>query len=192
MAAPTYPHAALGFRAWMVRDQLLLPLSAGPAWQPGVNRASCHPGGMVRPYEATVDGHQAPGAKCHCGFNAYHRLDRAYETAWNYIELGYDTRGPRTYVREYTIALGAIAGRGSVQIHQQGFRAAEAQILALSLVHEDQPLHELVEAAALRYRVPLVETPLHLSKQIGAITGVQTIPEKVLAPSWLHRMFFKN
>ena len=57
-------------------------------------------------------GHEAPARDCHCGFNAYYCLE--------------DTT--------YGGVCGAIAGAGKVELHGDGFRSSEAQIIALLAV----------------------------------------------------------
>jgi len=161
-----YPHAALGFRVWRVTDHELLPLREDqPGWQPGINLAVC-----------SAKKHQAPGDKCHCGFNAYHDLSDAYRHAWGSLEAGYDLF--RHYLQDQTILIGAIAGSGQLRVHAKGFRSEKAQVLALSLVREDQPLRQRAEAAARHHQVQMLDDPTDLS-QFAELPGLASIADQV-------------
>ena len=104
--------AALGFRAWVVIDGELWPLwYRQHPWTPGITTASCA-------NERT--GHEGRAAQdCHCGLHAYHSLQGA-----GFIR----SRTPA--VRSF-IVIGAVAGGREVQVHYDGWRAAEAQVLGL-------------------------------------------------------------
>jgi hypothetical protein len=109
-------------------------------WQPGTNIARC----LLRP------GHAAPASGCRCGFYACHRL-RQLEF-W----LGAVLRSP-------DFVLVGVAGTGTVRIHERGWRAEFARILAFSAEvpgRNAKPQKRLAErtARALEetYHVPVV------------------------------------
>src|SRR5688572_5139919 len=79
--------------------------------------------------------HRAPAQGCHCGFNAWHDPQPDYEEG--YLQ-------------------GAIAARGHLEVHYDGFRAEQAKIIAL-YCPIDAPIDEALSAeqAALSYQVPL-------------------------------------
>lgn len=75
--------------------------------------------------------------------------------------------------------------------YSQGFRAAEAQVLALVPVREDQPLRQRAEAAARHYRVPILENPVRLRKQTEGLPGLSTIAEHA-RPEHRSRLAFRR
>lgn len=128
---PLYPAAALGFRAWGVRERSLVSVTFSFEWQPGTTQASCE------------HGHPAPHPRCACGLYAYHELGPAIHVPYGGLGM-----------------VGAIAACGNLEVHATGFRCAEAQILALlepqaflgRLMEVSQRRAQLI---ARRYRVPL-------------------------------------
>lgn len=117
--------AILGFRAWRWDSQnnLLYGQAANLPWQPGVN------------YAFGCSNHASPALGCHCGFNAWYELEKAIA----YSNLKH--------------VIGAIAGSGSLQIHQHGFRSEQAQILAIYDVSDQLSL--ISKKITCRYRVPV-------------------------------------
>ncbi|MFN8150325.1 MAG: hypothetical protein U0R24_04245 [Solirubrobacterales bacterium] len=124
----------------MSADGKLGALVAGGFWTPGVNEAVCDP--TVAPQRRR---HTAPQQGCNCGFNAYFAL--------------------RQEIRRHhrTLALGAIAAWGSMDVYADGFRAQYAQVIALAeptrSVGEDSRVafhRERLERAGVRYGVPVV------------------------------------
>jgi len=141
-----FPQAVLGYRAWQMEDNSLAPLFQGAAWRPGHNLAYCHSA-----------GHTAPADDCHCGFNAYYQLEDACE-----------------WVRHSKrVVIGLIAAKGRLQAHHNGFRAEEAQVLALWLPAASK--HDLLnwqgKRLAARYQVPLVS-----SAELQALASNYQIP----------------
>jgi hypothetical protein len=109
----------LGFRlnqiqdigTWPRRTVALTSLTAGSYfWRPGKNIASCARRNM------RASTHQVPGSGCTCGFYACHDLE----------ELPWPGQLPTGIV-----AVG-VAGTGIVRVHQRGWRAQFARILAIS------------------------------------------------------------
>lgn len=103
--------ALAGWRNWLVdEDSRLASTGFGrQTWPPGINEASCI-------YNHAHDD-IAPVDTCECGIYARFQLD-------NY------SNEKQKADRRKTIP-GLIAGRGRIQIHKDGFRSAEMQILAL-------------------------------------------------------------
>lgn len=157
----TYPAALLGYRVWRLDKGKLAPLHMPEvsAWQPGVNAAQC-----------LEHQHQAPAPGCKCGFNAHHLLDGAKEEAESWC---YHWRKSNTE----TLVIGAIAGKGSMEVHVGGFRCGEAQILALVPVElpECRQLIRLgstfkkVQLAADYYRVPLYDDITEFLKEVNQL-----------------------
>ena len=130
--APDFVRPALGFRSWVVDQHgVLRPISAVGTWTPGVNHAECHRG--LR--------HRAPAADCECGLYALHEFgDRTWAPP-----------GP-------DVVHGAVIGWGDVEVHETGFRAEFARVVALA-----EPSHvlgaralTLAERSARLYGVELV------------------------------------
>lgn len=130
-----FPQAALGFRAWDMKDNALFPLFKGSPWRPGSNLAYCH----------SEQGHTAPDANCHCGFNLYHQLSKAAEQ-----------RGAEDPRR---IIIGAVAGKGALEIHADGFRCEHAQVIGLySPAGSYTIIKREARQLAERYDVPLCDS----------------------------------
>jgi hypothetical protein len=110
-----HPRPILGFRMNRVdylgrlfgrRNPVLTSLGRAYCWQPGRNTASClkNPG----------QGHDAPAAGCSCGFYAFRSLA--------------DVDGA---LAPFSVLVG-VAASGIVRIHQHGWRAQFARIVAIS------------------------------------------------------------
>lgn len=123
----------IGFRAWNLhlyetyngQTYELNPLHVGGAsWTPGVNIARCI---SMRRGKSEIEGvphgiNDVDYDGCHCGFNAWNTL-KGLE---NYIGEDLDNlEASRGQVA------GIIAGAKKTELHEDGFRSAEAQILAL-------------------------------------------------------------
>jgi hypothetical protein len=81
-------------------------------WEAGTNTARC-----VRPGIGYQKKHQVPGSGCGCGFYAFHDF-RAFN--WS----------PSHNPGEFVFA--GIAGSGIVRVHERGWRAQYARIVAFS------------------------------------------------------------
>lgn len=132
--APDLATVVVGYRWWVVRDELLWSPnveSVRPhAWQPGVNRAECAYGG----------DHEAPGADhdlCECGLYAWSKLSLCRSA---------------DYTRE---ASGVVCLWGDMHIAVGAVRAEYARIMALAPVHVADGRWRYAEIAD-HYGVPLV------------------------------------
>jgi hypothetical protein len=146
-SAKTYPGALLGFRAWYVDDDELCSLIFREPWPAGVPaRAHC------------LEGHDcsAPEPNCLCGLYAYHDLAQALRlgAALSFAGLA---------------VVGSVAGRGRVLIHRDGFRAEEAQTLALLRPQHISAASAVIERLARDRSLPLFEHPLELALHGAAL-----------------------
>lgn len=80
-------------------------------WEPGRNVATC---------ATSFSPHQPPGPACGCGLYACHDF---MEFAGGTLPVGFASRG---------IVLAGVAGTGIVRIHERGWRAQFARIVAFS------------------------------------------------------------
>lgn len=144
----------IGFRAWHVtRDGQLVPWSASGAgaWVAGVNTAVC----LARP---GVRGHVAPVRRCSCGLYAL-----------------MNSRDHR--LQPLTQAVGAIVAWGDVELHETGFRAQSALIVALAVPAGCDAAHrQRLERAATYYGVPLVP--------LDALAAVAQEFGRTVQPGW--------
>ncbi|MEX2196628.1 MAG: hypothetical protein WD844_15205 [Thermoleophilaceae bacterium] len=139
-AAPDYAEPALGFRAWLLPDggRALRPASYSRAvWEPGPNRAACHALNFKRGLRDPP--HAAPHGDCSCGLYAFH--------AASTLEEGF---------RREDHCAGVVAGWGELELHQDGFRAEWAAVLALAGDTASGTRRDRLAATAARYRVPLI------------------------------------
>lgn len=133
MTVPDFVEPLVGYRAWRLAEDELVPWSAGLAgtWTPGVNQARCL-------HAANDPRHAPPVADCSCGLYALADVD--------------DDR-----LRPDSEAVGAIVAWGDVEVHAAGFRAQYAAVVALARPSATAVPHAWrLEAAAARYGVPLV------------------------------------
>lgn len=87
----------------------LYSLSYRIDWKSGINKSIC---------KNKRSRHDAPGKKCHCGFNAFFDIDQAIEYRQEWIE------------RE-NILIGVVVGWGEARIHKDGWRAEMARVVAV-------------------------------------------------------------
>lgn len=150
----TFPGTVLGYRVWNTKrvsrkqgdEFFLCPAVIGNViwrrasmasflhWNKGVNKATC----MV------IRSHRPPEPHCVCGLYAFHKL---WKAVWK-------MRGRREQI------IGAVAGSGDVQVHATGFRAEEAQIIALLRNKRNPHCRQLAEA----YGVPLFDNARQLRR----------------------------
>lgn len=107
----------LGFRINQIRPFRLALTGFGPKtyfWQPGKNVATCPKRGLCAPDEPI---HRAPAPGCGCGLYACHDLSGVL---W---AVGADSK---------LLVLTAVAGTGIIRIHERGWRAEFARIVAFS------------------------------------------------------------
>lgn len=131
------PGTLRGFRQWNLTNRALFPVTIyrSRSWVPGWNRA-VHVGAHEFP------DHRPPEVNCRCGFYAHYNL----------------------YQGNPGRVTGVIEVAGRVQLHQTGFRAERARIVALS------PPERMTERG-IKF----------LMQQIGAVYGVPVMDLNQLA-----------
>jgi len=112
-------------------------------WHPGINNAFC------------PTHERPPAAKCNCGFNAYHSLSLA-------------KRHHRNYPAKDNVLLGAIAGRGQTQVHHQGFRCQQAQVLAFLAPRKYHGRYQIVAAT---FKVPLFSSARKFKRYVNKLVA---------------------
>ena len=108
----TFPTPIFGYRKWFIPEGEIDYLRAcvfDTPWNKGINIAECH---------HDLPCSESPGKECHCGFNAWNNWEDNEESHYDGIT-------------------GFVAGAGRVEVHPQGFRSSEAQILALFMSKKD-------------------------------------------------------
>ena len=162
MKEPVYPGVAVGYRQWWVDDHgLLMSYAFGDhAWHPGANRACCR--------ETKYEKHVVPSPYCKCGFYAWHALDYFPHSP-----------GKLSQMSSALYLSGVIAARGNLRVHYHGFRAPEAQILALCCLPDQDRWDQLAHEVAERYQVPLLASFEELEKY-GRLFG--TPPDLSIRP----------
>lgn len=126
----------IGYRAFQATADTIHPV-LGPvgvsasAWTPGLNHAACVGGSCHGPLP-----HRPGDAGSTCGFWALHSLTAVHA---RFINHGF--------------SFAVVVGSGQVTLHQHGWRAERAQIMALLRTHPDQDLGPWAEA----YGVPCID-----------------------------------
>jgi hypothetical protein len=182
---PTYTECVIGYRRWTIDafGQLRpVTLSRAP-WQPGVNTAECrwrefqdHAHtfrlGALEPKRPDPGLHAAPGPSCECGIYAMHELSR----------LAVRNRYPADeYLANGVPVVGAVAAFGRLEVHESGFRAEKAAVVALATVEGMGPkARALVEHVAAQYGVPCVPIELLEAEalQHGSPLPTEARPER--------------
>lgn len=139
----TYPKALLGFRAWFLNQGLFSMGLGAEAWASSEKRARCKRG----------FDHQAPQGECSCGLHAFydfsevlsHRQGSILDLGLYHLdgEVGPEAEalfaGEKNALADIAsyIVVGAVAARGRAELHWNGFRAQEMQVLSL-LVNKEQ------------------------------------------------------
>lgn len=151
---PLFSRCVVGFRAWVADDESALwPIGGSRrAWAPGMNTARCNRVGIAsrrlqwairdgRAVVAAAPLHDAPIADCRCGLYSWRRPPGRW----------FKQCAPLPTV------VGAVACWGSLQVHDDGFRAQHACVVAIARRDDAKPA-ELTALAAIarRYRVELV------------------------------------
>lgn len=155
---PIFSECVIGYRAWISdADGQLWPLYGQRRkrrlWQPGVNEARCNldnPQSLRLQWSnhngrASLEGlpaHGAPIADCDCGLYSWRRPPGTWYDDPSTSEL------PRV--------IGAIASWGALHVHDAGFRAQYACIVAIA--HPAGATSDVMselQAIAGRYRVEL-------------------------------------
>lgn len=150
-----FPQVLVGFRYWVVTPTgYLAGVTHQTVWRPDRPMVSQCRFGHIGPAEHDV---------CGCGLYAYHTLDDA-------------AKQQRKQQRRSARIVGVVVGRGQAQIHQTGWRAEEAQIMAIAAV--DPQDHEIAQKLGERYQIPVVSTPEQLTpvaQQYGLVAP-ETLP----------------
>jgi len=167
----TFPNALLGYRVWKAKDGWLHPLFAQvECWQPGANSSNC------RHFD-----HSPPQSACSCGFHTYHHLHRAGIEAAEVWSVAWAQLDPDFADYDFLV-LGAVAAKGRVEVHEHGFRAAEAQVLGLYCPEEVQLTAvsaEQLQSLSSRYRVPVFYSPAALeeySQRLAKPVNAELLP----------------
>lgn len=133
----------IGYREWvMIGDELLSPLARRP-WTPGIVTAEClsELRGARGLWRQPVDHDgPAPDPRCACGIYALFEPARA--------------RGRE----RMTVARGAVALSGRIELHKRGMRAEFAEVVALSLPKDKRAAAAMVRTAE-RFGVVAVPAP---------------------------------
>lgn len=172
----TRAKAALGFRSWNIaynkdRQEVLLPLFQGKdvAWKPGINRARC-----VKVLDKKEPHGKIPANDCDCGWHAFHEI---HSLLIMYVNTKFDVHWH-----------GAIAGSGRVEIHSEGWRSEEAQLIALYChinkyvsQEEKEVCREEIESVSKYYQVPVFENLKEFYDYIYSekvLNSAEKIPKK--------------
>ncbi len=122
-------------------------------WRPGRNKATCRPMGAGRARKA----HRVPGRYCGCGLYACTDPAALIRTV-----------GPQT---DDDLTLAGVIGGGRVIVHERGWRAEYAKVVAIS---DELPGRVVSDASG---RVLLVTSRRRIDHQIAKVLG-----EKYNAP----------
>jgi hypothetical protein len=177
---PTFAECVIGYRAWLIgSDGQLWPLSDHRrAWQPGINTARCNCGTMTslkfewswrdcRRVVEPAPAHEAPDDACSCGLYSWRDPPRS---------RGNDPR----FARAEAIA-GAVASWGRTQVHEDGFRAEHACVVALGYPNSGTAdARGQLEQIASRFRVELV--PL-IDLEVTAREHGSPLPDTLRPPN---------
>jgi hypothetical protein len=149
--APTFSECVIGYREWLVdaAGQLRAITMTRQIWNPGVNTARCRPNDHVSSFYfqslTAPEAHPAPADGCHCGLYGWNDIR---EPTSRCDDLGADGR---------LWAFGAIAAWGDLQVHESGFRASHACIVALAHNDATTPrVRAVLDRIGAEYRVPVV------------------------------------
>ena len=181
---PDLIQAVVGFRRWRIEDGLLRSTGAGQAiWDPGVTVAECETGTDKASGDMIVYGdveptiHPAPAPDCGCGLYAYH--DPGIRER-DQMGLGFARLAASLGGHELPVEIaGAVAAWGRIEIHEDGFRAERARVVALAL--DDRCLAEdgredAIRAAGEQYGAAVV--PSHALAREAYKHGIAT-PEEL-------------
>lgn len=148
----------IGFRQWRIRVSELFAMMHGVRWTPGKNTAECHARSHLRIGETTRDPCPHPPREgCGCGLYALHSPD----------DLWYSTVSPGVPAPALIVS-GVIVGWGEVLVHNSGWRAEFARIVALGIPTR---FPEMVSDLGRDYGVPYVPV-----RELAGIAGEFGVP----------------
>lgn len=129
-----------GYRSWAttvdpefgLRLQAISGFRATDTWRPGIQPAAVHRNAPTL--------HPAPHTDCTCGYYAYYQpyVDRNQQTGWIRHDLDAST--------VQTTITGVVRASGIVVMHEEGFRAQHAEILAICKPWSDTPYYREARA----------------------------------------------
>lgn len=137
-----------GYRSWAttvdpefgLRLQAISGFGATDTWRPGIQPAAVHRNAPTL--------HHAPHADCSCGYYAYYQpyVYRNQRTGWMRHYLDAST--------VQTTITGVVRASGIVVMHEEGFRAQYAEILAICKPWSDTPYYRGARATEKPPLVP--------------------------------------
>ena len=128
----------------------------GYLWEAGRNQAAC----LLAELVPDQRRHVAPGTECSCGLYAVHNVDQL--------------TGFRNLDSDGFVLLG-VAGSGIVRVHEYGWRAQFARIVAFSVeLPEIPPIETLTprERRVLQLRFGLIDGRVRTLEQVGKKFGL--------------------
>lgn len=187
-----YARVCMADREECVTGNLSSPVATRYIWHPGRNIAYCDPGGLEA--GESEQGHTAPAPGCFCGLYGWHSLQTLLRIVRAAPVGRFDFRRHwRVPHRLDWLIVVAVTAWGTIRVHEQGWRAQYAQIVALS---DELPLFDignwpmpghalrygrviepgLARTIAKRYRAPMV--PLNRLTGVASRAGVITEPPR--------------
>ncbi len=150
-----------GFRAFGFSDGRLRSVVHSYQWERGVNHS--RPCRAVAPVFSDDPVLVHPATLCRCGFHAFYDVD-------NPELLGYHS----VWVKLSGVALAAIVGTGRVVLHETGWRAEKAEIVAV-VATRDQLIDNVIRNT---YDVPLCqrEDVRALAEKFGILGANLNLP----------------
>lgn len=185
-----FARVCMADREECVTGNLSSPVATRYIWGPGTNIASCDPGGSSE--RESGHTHSAPAPGCYCGLYGWHSLETLLRIVrpapLGRFDFRYHWRVPHRLDRVVVVA---VTGWGNVLIHERGWRAQFARIVAISdelpVVDMKSPYFraepraparvitpELAQTIAARYRLAVVS--LKQLAKVATIAGVTTQP----------------
>lgn len=153
---PVRHEAVLAYRAWSIHQfsenfwSLYSCSITGDNWIPGENRAK-HSGDRLSSTTKIPIDHEVPLWECVCGYWAVERFDNVYEVLH------------RSGISGSAHVYGSVYLWGKIIRHEEGYRAAMAQVAGLLLPKDTKEDNiAILQQIAKRYHVPLVTDKKYL------------------------------